>query len=94
MLMTRPDPISLRLPEALRASIQAAAQDSGRSLNAEIRMRLEWSFSEGFNGNPSEKMLANEVESLRAEIRGSEFAVTEELKDLKDRIAALEARNQ
>lgn len=90
--MTRPDPISLRLPEALRASIQAAAQEGGRSLNAEIRMRLEWSFSEGFSGNPSDRMLANEVETLRAEIRGSVFDLSEDLRLLKGKIAALEGK--
>jgi hypothetical protein len=39
----RPDPISMRLPEELKASLTEAAKTAGRSLNAEIRMRLEWS---------------------------------------------------
>jgi hypothetical protein len=39
----RPDPISMRLPEKLKTSLTEAAGAAGRSLNAEIRFRLEWS---------------------------------------------------
>lgn len=39
----RSDPISMRLPEKLKASLTEAAGAAGRSLNAEIRYRLEWS---------------------------------------------------
>lgn len=42
----RPDPISMRLPEELKASLSEAAKASGRSLNAEIRTRLEWSLEQ------------------------------------------------
>ena len=39
----RPDPISMRLPEELKTGLTEAAKASGRTLNAEIRVRLEWS---------------------------------------------------
>lgn len=88
--MTRPDPISLRLPEALKASIQQSANAAGRSLNAEIRMRLEHSFQSGFDGTPSDQMLANEIESLRSEFRGSIHNVNAAIKALDGRLAELE----
>ena len=88
--MTRPDPVSLRLPEPLKSSIQHAANQAGRSLNAEIRMRLEWSFEAGFDGEPSDKMLANEIESLRGEFRGSLGSVNEAIKRLEGKIRELE----
>lgn len=37
------DPTSMRLPEALKDCLAEAASAAGRSLNAEIRLRLEWS---------------------------------------------------
>ena len=88
--MTRPDPVSLRLPEPLKSSIQQAANQAGRSLNAEIRMRLEWSFEAGFNGEQSDKMLTTEIESLRGELRVSLFSVNETIKRLEAKIAKLE----
>jgi hypothetical protein len=88
--MTRPDPVSLRLPEPLKSSIQQAANQAGRSLNAEIRMRLEWSFEAGFDGDPSDKMLSNEVESLRGELRGAVTNVKEAIRRLEDKVSALE----
>ena len=42
----RPDPISIRLPEALKAGLADAASAAGRSLNAEIKFRLEWSLQQ------------------------------------------------
>lgn len=33
----------MRLPEALKACLTEAAKAAGRSMNAEIRLRLEWS---------------------------------------------------
>lgn len=44
--MSRDDPpLRIRLPEALKATVQARAADSRRSMNAEIIRRLEWSLS-------------------------------------------------
>ena len=36
--------LPLRIPEALRARIERAAKETGNSMNAEIRERLEESF--------------------------------------------------
>jgi predicted DNA-binding protein len=48
--MARADPqMKIRLPEALKEKIEAAAKESGRTLNAEVVGRLESSF--GFNMN-------------------------------------------
>ena len=85
--MARPDPISLRLPDDLKEQLTTAANAAGRSLNAEIRMRLEFSFEGGFDGTPSDKMLRNEIESLRKELREGLFAH-------KERIEALETRRK
>lgn len=82
--MTLPAPISLRLPEALKDLIQKAATDAGRSLNAEIRMRLEASFSGGAPVTVSTKMLSNEVETLRKELRQTHLDFSERLKAMED----------
>jgi hypothetical protein len=37
-------PIMVRMPEALRATLEKSAKRSGRSMNAEINSRLEQSF--------------------------------------------------
>ncbi|MBC3464988.1 Arc family DNA-binding protein [Pseudomonas sp. RW10S2] len=52
--MSRTDPqFNLRIPEALRDKVMAAAKDNKRSATAEILARLEGSFSEqeGFDGS-------------------------------------------
>lgn len=85
---TRPDPISMRLPEELKVSLAKAAEAAGRSLNAEIRMRLEFSFDHGFDGAPSDKMLANEIESLRKELRGSLYLYAQRMDALEAAIKA------
>ncbi|MEC5291367.1 Arc family DNA-binding protein [Aurantimonas sp. C2-6-R+9] len=86
----RPDPISMRLPVELKDCLGEAAKAAGRSLNAEIRMRLEWSFEGGFDGQASDKMLANEVESLRAELRGGIANLNADIEALKGRLKAIE----
>jgi hypothetical protein len=90
--MSRPDPVSIRLPEALKASMQQAADAAGRSLNAEIRMRLEWSLEAGFAGTPSDRMLANEIESLRAELRSGIANLNEDAGSKTSQIAEIEKR--
>ena len=57
--MTRPDPISLRLPDELKNELASAAATAGRSLNAEIRMRLEASLL-----SPEAKSLEERLISL------------------------------
>lgn len=70
----RLDPVSLRLPADLREQLDVAAQEGGRSLNAEIRFRLEKSFEVGEDaaGHDATKRidtLETELETLRAELR-------------------------
>lgn len=86
---SRADPISMRLPEELKSSLTDAANKAGRSLNAEIRMRLEWSFEGGFDGQASDRMLANEVESLRNELRSGISEFRAEIDALSDRMDRL-----
>lgn len=77
------DPVSLRIPAALREKLDNAAKQTQRSLNAEIRMRLEWSFDNGFNGEATDQMLATEIESLRAELRSFIAEINMEISSLK-----------
>lgn len=84
------DPISLRFPAELREKLDHAAKQAKRSLNAEIRMRLDWSFEGGFDGSATNHMLENEVESIRNELRGTVKNINVELINLKKRLAALE----
>lgn len=72
----RLDPVSLRLPADLREQLDVAAQEGGRSLNAEIRLRLEKSFvleaSEqlpDFVSSQRLDALEAELEDLRKEVR-------------------------
>lgn len=60
--MTRPDPISLRLPDELKNQLASAAATAGRSLNAEIRMRLEASLL-----SPKAKSVEERLASLEEE---------------------------
>ena len=90
--MSLADPISIRLPADLKKQLEDYAHEKKRSLNAEIRMRLKWSFEAGFDGEPTDAMLANEVESLRGELRGSIRNLQAEIATLKAEIAALKKR--
>ncbi len=79
----RSDPLSLRLPDDLRDALQRAADEASRSLNAEIRMRLEASLVPDFT-KPSDWELGElraEVVSLKAQIA----TITNRLKALEDR---------
>lgn len=84
--MARNEPmIRFRLPEGLKARLETAHEANGRSMNAEIRMRLEWSFQEGFDGAASNEALANEIETLRAELRVGLASLKVEVDQLKKR---------
>lgn len=87
------DPISLRFPATLREKLDHAAKQAQRSLNAEIRMRLEGSFEGGFEGVPSVQMLANEVESIRSELRAEVTTFNSQISALQKRMMALEKTN-
>jgi predicted DNA-binding protein len=82
----RPDPISMRLPEELKAALTEAAKASGRSLNAEIRLRLEWSLEHGFDGTPPET-LDERIASLAEDLS---FTKSEIVGDMQARIGRLE----
>ena len=85
--------MKVRMPAALRARIAETAKEAGRSLNAEIRMRLEWSFEAGFDGTPTDKMLATEIESLRIELRTGLFELKKKMKGFDAYIEALIEEN-
>lgn len=94
--MSRPDPVSIRLPDDLKETLQTVAKGKGRSLNNEIMLRLKWSIGR-FEEAASDATLANEVESLRALVRAleSRLGTAEEALvpdfTLGQRIKALEA---
>lgn len=48
------DKFMLRLPDGMRQKIKSAAQESGRSMNAEIVFRLEEAFNPAFCNEDSE----------------------------------------
>ncbi len=61
---TRPPPYSMRLDPELRAQLEAAAKAAGRSLHAEISMRLE----ESLKGTTS-KTTTSETSLTLEEVR-------------------------
>lgn len=63
----------LRFPEGMRAQIKAAAEENGRTMNAEIVARLEASFSSSSPGMPP--TLREELERLLDEKLGGIKAV-------------------
>lgn len=82
-------PISLRFPAELRKNLEDAAKQAQRSLNAEIRMRLERSFEGKSSDAPTNKMLANEVETIRNELREFINSNKEEIKKIKETIRGM-----
>lgn len=48
----RPMPYPLRMPDEMRQTLETACRESGRSMNAEIILRLERSLSEGGGLDP------------------------------------------
>lgn len=80
--MSREDPpLRIRLPEALKAAVQARAAENRRSMNAEITWRLEWSLE-------AEKDHQQGQDSVR---RLLQAGLPEEVTNA-DRIAKLEKR--
>ena len=89
--MTRNFPlIGLRIPPSLKEKIEAAASAEGRSMNAEIRARIEASFESSSGQGASDGAVAalanaliaasqkHEVDALKSDI--------EQLKDLMGRM--------
>ena len=70
---TRPPPYSMRLDPELRAQLEAAAKAAGRSLHAEISMRLE----ESLKGTTS-KTTTSETSLTLEEVRRVAMEVVRE----------------
>ena len=71
-------PFGLRMRSDLKERIEKEVEESGRSQNAEIVARLEWSFKNNA--------------AFKADSTVAESPVASELEALKDRVAALEKR--
>jgi len=86
--MSREDPpLRIRLPEELKATIQARAGENRRSMNAEIVRRLEWSL-EAEEGQGSKDAARRFMQmGLPDEMTNADL-----LADALDRIAKLEAK--
>lgn len=68
--MSREDPqMKIRLPADLKDSIEAAAKELGRSMNAEIVARLKSTENGYIDADGTNKMLNQEIEHLTKEIR-------------------------
>jgi len=90
--MARDEPLlRIRVPDELKARLEAAKDTNRRSLNAEIRMRLEWSFDAGFDGGQSAPAVdqASELETLRAQVRALESRIPFNLVEQLNRVDAL-----
>ncbi len=74
----------LRMPEELKARVQAAADGSGRSLHAELLARIEQSFS----GNDSET-LQLEISRLQGELEGAKFVASAFMEETAKRIGQM-----
>ncbi len=61
------NPYPIRLTKELRAKLEASAKDAGRSLNAEMLMRLEASFIES-DGDAAPASLAETVAKQQEQI--------------------------
>lgn len=83
-------PISLRFPAELREKLEDAAKQAQRSLNAEIRMRLELTFEGKQANEPTIKMLANEIETIRIELREFVNKNNKEINNIKKTIIEIQ----
>ncbi|WP_202803257.1 Arc family DNA-binding protein [Nitratireductor pacificus] len=79
------DATSMRLPVSLREKLERAAKQGGRSMNAEIRLRLEQSF---------EKATAEGTEAIAdwafGELRAELVSVKAQLATLTNRVDQLD----
>jgi hypothetical protein len=64
----------MRLPEELKADLSDAAKAAGRSLNAEIRVRLEWSLEQApeIAGVSHDATLLSRVTALEEWVRSQD----------------------
>lgn len=66
----RPPPYSMRLDPDLRAKLEAVAKANGRSLHAEISMRLEASLQQGIEFTSSESPYVT-IDEMKAAMKDS-----------------------
>ena len=86
--MSREDPpLRIRLPEALKAEVQARAAENRRSMNAEIVLRLEWSLEAEEDQSGSDSTRRFLQMGLPNEITNADRIAT-----LEQRLARLEKR--
>ena len=86
--MSREDhQMKIRLPEELKARIDASAADAGRSLNAEIVARLEQSYRgvQSAEAKFEKALLEQRVDSLRS-LYATERLRTDRIADRVDRL--------
>ncbi len=89
--MTREDPpLRIRLPEALKAKVQALAAENHRSMNAEIVSRLEWSIAHGDMSPIREPAPSEEDGTLRAEVE----KLKAQLLNLRKQVGEIDTRTQ
>lgn len=74
----------LRMPDALKTRVQAAAEMNGRSLHAELLARIEQSF----NGDGSEQMQL-EISRLQGELEGAKFVANAFMEETAKRIGQM-----
>ena len=80
----RPPPYSMRLDPDLRTKLEAIAKANGRSLHAEISMRLEASLQPEENTSPSSsKNSEQDFENLRLELERNKINMEREMQALK-----------
>jgi len=89
--MTREDPpLRIRLPEALKAKVQALAAENHRSMNAEIVSRLEGSIAHGDMSLIREPAPSGEDGTLRAEVE----ELKTQLRNLRKQVGEIDTRTQ
>ncbi|MGH1374508.1 MAG: Arc family DNA-binding protein [Cellvibrionaceae bacterium] len=84
--MTKPRPyknpqVNLRIPQSLKDQVEAAADKSGRSMNAEICHRLEESFAGHEVGEPGAEYKAPHLFSIRSKEKSELEELLEEQSD-------------
>lgn len=89
--MTRNFPlIGLRIPPSLKEKIEAAASAEGRSMNAEIRARIEASFESTSGQGVSDAAVAALANAIIAASQKQEVdALKSDIKQLKDLMAGM-----
>jgi hypothetical protein len=96
--MTREDPpLRIRLPEALKAKVQALAAENHRSMNAEIVSRLEWSIAHGdmsLNRKPLPAASTVSLEQDVAELQEIVGNLKSEFQGIREQVAGIDTRTQ